>query len=375
MLIGFALGYRGYVLIYLAIISFTTALIQLLQYYRSIFQGYQLFKIDAFASNFDKFFLAIILTALLLTTITVDSFIYARLVSVVLAIIVLQRILARKKLFSRPVLSFRKTIPILKKSFPFALITIFYSVHERVDQVMLERIHPNGEEVTGIYAASYRWLDLTMMYLWIVLPMFFAKLSFHKTSLEDKNTLIKVGVSITSLPLILISGFGIFHGEKLFILFTHSSLEQIELMTQCVKILFICLLIHGFCAILSTYLTSNGYTSFINLMMVISILVNVGLNIYLIPIYGATAAAWTTLISTLTACIGYILYIQLKTPLNLPYAQWGKLILVSTIYFSGLFTFQYYNIHWIAGTSVSLLFSMLTAWQLDLINFRKLKGL
>lgn len=374
-LIGWGLGYNSTTLIYLLIISFTTALIHVMQFYRAVFQGFQLFKIDAFASNADKLFLIIVLAILLPMTITIDGFIYARLASVLIATLILRYILIKKALYTKPRLQGPKLKKLLRQSLPFALITIFYSLHERIDQVMLERMRTDGETVAGIYAAAYRWLDLFMMYLWIVLPMFFAKLSYHKTSLRDKNNLINTGVSITALPLILISGFGIFYGEKLFILFSNSSEQEIYLMTECIKVLFYCLILHGFCAILSTYLTSNGYTTFINVTMAVGILINVGLNIYYIPEYGALAAAWTTLISTSISCLAYIIFIHFFTPLKLPLLNWLKLIIVASLYIVGLWFFKNQNIHWLITSCITGTTSICTAYFFRLINFKKLQHL
>lgn len=373
--IGYFLGYRGNTLIHLSIISFIAALIHLMQFYRAVFQGFQLFKIDAFASNADKLFLIIILAILLMMSITLQGYIFARLASVLLAAFVLRFFLIRKKLYHLPKLGAKKLKTLLRQSIPFALITIFYSIHERIDQVMLERMRDDGELVTGVYAAAYRWLDLSMMYLWIVLPMFFAKLSFHKTTLVDKNNLISTGVTITALPLIFVSGFGIFHGNQLFILFSNSSIAEISTMTNCVQILFCCLAIHGFCAILSTYLTSNGYTSFINLVMTFGIMINVGLNIIYIPEYGAIAAAWTTLISTGISCLAYILYIQFFTPIKLPYTPWVKLLFVSGVFYTGLHLLKTNNIHWLFSYTICAVITVTIAYFLDLINFKKLKHL
>ena len=55
------------------------------------------------------------------------------------------------------------------------------------DQVMLERMA--GDVPTGLYAAAYRWLDAFSMYLWIVLPMFFARFAFFPGDVERQGQL------------------------------------------------------------------------------------------------------------------------------------------------------------------------------------------
>src|SRR5690606_11979448 len=54
-------------------------------------------------------------------------------------------------------------VQLFKAAFPFALIVFLMSVHNRLDGFLLERLHPDGNYETGMYAAAYRLLDAFLM--------------------------------------------------------------------------------------------------------------------------------------------------------------------------------------------------------------------
>ena len=69
VVIAFAMGYNNTELVYIFFISLTHGLIQLMTFFRAVFQGLQEYKKDAVGSILEKAILLIVLGALLLTTI------------------------------------------------------------------------------------------------------------------------------------------------------------------------------------------------------------------------------------------------------------------------------------------------------------------
>ena len=116
-----------------------------------------------------------------------------------------------QKVFDKTLLSyhFSKFKGIVKQAFPFAIITILYSVHDKVDQVMLERMlpEPNGAHETGLYAGAYRWVDAVSMYLWTVLPIFFARFASKIHSPKAQTQLLEFGQAVAAIPMIFVSVF------------------------------------------------------------------------------------------------------------------------------------------------------------------------
>lgn len=352
------IGIQDDLLTYVGLLAFTNGMIQFNNFFRANFQGFQLYKLDAFASNLDKLLLIIGLSGLLIFHYNFDNeigmghYVSARLCAVLVTGGVLIALTFSRGLWHRPKLIKNKISPIIKSSIPFALITVLYSFNEKVDQVMVERLSDTTVEA-GIYSAAYRWLDALMMYLWIILPMLFARFSFHETGKERKELLLKTGMVITAVPLLIVTGFSFWHSEVLFVMFNNSPIEEVNRMSSSFSILSIALGLHGLFAILSTFLTSSGHTKFVNRLLIVAILLNMTLNFVYIPENGALAAAWTTVISTILISSGYIIYLVSKVDIKLPWLSWLKVILGFISYIGCMFWFESMQIHWFIGTFVS----------------------
>lgn len=374
LLVGWLLKYQSEELYYLLLLCFAQSFLQLAMFFRANFQAFQQFRIDTFASVTDKIFLIGIVAFLFLHKLDLESYIYARLLSAVFAFVVLFLML---KFSNISIIKFSRIQPsklknILRASFPFALITMLYSVHERVDQVMLERLV--GEYTTGLYAAAYRWLDAFMMYLWTILPIFFARFSYLQGNIKEQQQYLNFGQIIICIPMIFISGFVFIYGEKLLWLLGSSNPQEIGIMTGCLKILFISVLVHGFFAIYGTLLSSTGYAIFLNKMMIVSIAINIGLNFLLIPKYGAEAAAFTTLASTLFLSIAYVVYIQTNLEIKIPFITMLKLVMITVVFTGTLYLLSFTSIEWYVNTIISGVVLLLVAYISGLMNISILKN-
>jgi O-antigen/teichoic acid export membrane protein len=309
ILIGYLLGYSNQELFILFLISTSYSLYQLLMYIRAKFQASQFFTLDSLASISDKTLLIVFTLLLLAMGITLNNYVEARLLAMLLSLAIF--IIPAVRIYSHRSFAFNwnhtawKTI--LKQSYPFAFITVLFSVHDKIDQVMIERML--GDEASGLYAGAYRWLDAFMMFLWIILPMFFARFAFVKKSPEELSKILTMSQIISGIPMIFVSCFVWFYGEQLFFLLGSSSIEEIIEMTICLKILFVAVFIHAFFACLGTLLSATGGENYINRMLLFSIGINVALNFFLLPLMGIAGAAIATVISTLLISVSYLIYI------------------------------------------------------------------
>lgn len=373
VLIGMVLNYTINQLWFLFWIALSYSAFQLFQLFRAKIQGFQLFQLDAFASNFEKVFFSSLLVILLIINATsLSTVVYGRLISIFLAIILIILILKKKNTWLNPKYSgLSETNRLIKLSLPFALIILLTGFNEKIDQVMLERLADQRED-TSLYAAAYRWLDAAMVYLWIILPLFFARFSYHEIGKNEKYNLLEASIGITSIPLLIVLLFSIFHGEQLFVLFTNSSSAEISLMSKCFQILSVALFLQGCFAILSTYLTSNGYTYHVSWSLGISIVLNILLNYIYIPKYGAISAAYTTLISTTFLSVSYIIVFITKKILPLPWKTWGKVLLVSTITFTGTYFIRIQFNYWLFSLVFSIIISIGLSFILNLVKLKTL---
>ncbi|MEO1414299.1 MAG: oligosaccharide flippase family protein [Bacteroidota bacterium] len=327
--LAWSLGYPEQHIYFLVLLCLVHSGGQLMNFFRANFQAMQRFSLDGFLSIFDRIILLLITIYLFYTQLDISRFIYARVVTVILAVIVFYGLIIRMYGWFKPKLDIPLVRNIITYSLSLALMTVLYSIHDKVDQVMLERLA--GEKENGLYAGAYRWLEAFSMYMWTVLPIFFARFAFYVKDLKEQENLLHKGQIITSLPLTLVSVFVWFYGEKLLFLFDQSSPEEIAVMTQCLQAVFVALWLNGNFAIFSTLLTATGHENAVNIFAGVSIIVNIGLNWYFIPIHGAIASAWTTVISYLILSICYILYFQFRLSIQVPYIQIVKLFILTGV--------------------------------------------
>ncbi|WP_375418866.1 oligosaccharide flippase family protein [uncultured Hymenobacter sp.] len=323
--LGWALGYRGAQLGLLAGIGGALLLTQYGLFLRGVFQGRQHFRTDAVLSVLEKLVLLGAVLALVAVpgALRLPSYVGARVAAAAFTIVLLYGLLRR---FFGPVrarLSRPASRALLRQSLPFALITVLYGLNERIDMVMLERLASPRE--AGYYAGAYRWMDAAMMYAWTVLPLFFARFAGARPA--ELRQLLGLGQRVLAVPLLFVVAFVLFRGEVVFWQFSHSSGAEVARMSSCLKILFLNVLVHAFFAIYSTLLTSTGYARAVSTVVAGSVLLNIGLNLWLMPRYGALAAAWNTLVCVGFVSAGYVWLLARRTAIPVPGRVLARLLL------------------------------------------------
>jgi O-antigen/teichoic acid export membrane protein len=194
---------------------------------------------------------------------------------------------------------------ILKQSYPFALLILLMSFYNRIDSVMLERLLPDpvGKMQAGIYAQAFRLLDAFAMFgalfAGLLLPIF-ARMIKQR---DDLIQLVQLAYLLIIVPGILIGVAANFYGHEIMQLLYH---EHIGQSAPIFGILMI-----GFTGIATTYifgslLTANGSLKQLNLMAFGGMLVNISLNLILIPQIQATGSAYASLITQLITAAAQI---------------------------------------------------------------------
>ncbi|WP_125932580.1 oligosaccharide flippase family protein [Hymenobacter glacialis] len=337
--VGWALGYRGSELLLLGAIGTALLLAQYGQFLRGTLQAHQQFNTDAVLSVVEKLLLLGAVLVLLPVGLTLPRYVGARLAAAAFSTAVLYGLMTR--LFGR--IKYRWKAPVartaLRASLPFALMTLLYGVNERIDMVMLERLASPTE--AGYYAGAYRWVDAVMMYAWTVLPLFFAKFASVPGDAVAQRELLRFGQRILTLPLLFVVAFVLFRGEVLFWQFSHSTPAEVARMTWCLKILFVNVLVHAFFAIYSTLLTSTTHERPVSWLVAGSTLLNIGLNLFLLPKYGAVAASLNTLLCAVGVSVGYLVLVARRTGVSVPFRLLGRLLLAFGLLCGTWYVLQY----------------------------------
>lgn len=370
---GWLIGYSERELYFLLLLCLVHGGNQLMAFFRSNFQAMQRFKIDGFLSVFDRLLLLGLLGYLFYTTLSIERFIYIRLLTVAIGSVLFYGLIVRFYGWFKPKLKLPVVKKVLGMSLSFAMMTVLYSIHDKVDQVMLERL--GGAQENGLYAGAYRWLDAFSMYLWTVLPIFFARFAYFIKDLKEQEKLLHFGQVIAALPMVFVSIFVFFYGEKLLFLFEQSSPAELATMRDCLNALFVAAFLNGIFAVFSTLLTSTDHEKFVNKLIILSILLNVILNWIFIPRYGAVASAWTTVASYAFIDIAYVVYIQLYISIRVPYLQMAKILLAGGIVAGVFWGLSLTVLPWYVNTLIAGLVFTGVSRLLGLISIEKLKAL
>ena len=366
--IGYLLGYTNEEILLLFLISLSYCALQLIMYLRAKFQASQLFTIDSIASIADKTVLIVFTAAVLGMGITLHNYIDVRLFAAILALILVA--IPAIKIYSPKAFilnwNYSNWKSIVKQTYPFAFITVLFSVHDKIDQVMIERML--DDHASGLYAGAYRWLDAFMMFLWIILPMFFARFAFYKNTKQDLSKVLTMAQIVSAVPMIFVSCFVWFHGEQLFFLLGNSTAFEIAEMTLCLKILFIAVFIHAYFACLGTLLSATGGEFYINRMLIFSILINVILNIFLLPLMGISGAAIATVCSTLFISICYLIYILKQGDVKIDFSVYIRLSIMTLVTVLVFYMCVVFHLKWLLATAIAGAFLLATAF---VFNFHK----
>lgn len=318
LLVGAIIGYDARQMSILVLVGVNQFLLSFLLYLRSNISGLLMFTAESVLSVLDRVVMIIIVGIMLVTDslrvhFKIEWFIYvqtlAYLISNAVAVVLLLRKSKIQRLNWNP-LFFRV---ILRHSLPFALLTILMATYNRIDPVLIERLLPNstGDQEAGIYATAFRLLDALNMipYLFsiLLLPLFASKLKKK----ENVIPLVKTSFSLLFAFSVLVAATAIVYSRPLMaMLYPQDGMESaMDFAIRLQESSFIfTLLMFGFIAISTSYvfgtlLTANGNLWHLNLMAVASVLVNVLLNLWLIPHMKASGAAIASLSSQSLAAL------------------------------------------------------------------------
>src|SRR5690554_1236805 len=380
--IGFALivGYSDQEMYLLSFFVFNQILAGLILYLRSNFAGLYLFKIDALLSILDRLLLIIISLLLIYGSFTsqafrIEWFIYAQtfayastlIVGLLLTWVKIGKIrIKANKVFS---------IVILKKSTPFAILILLMMLYTRMDSVMIERMLPNGKEQAGIYAQGFRLLDAVNMFAFLVagllLPIF--------SRLISENNAIKPILKVAGRFLIGISiivGVGIAINSELTIKTIYT--QNVQAASNVFVWLILSFIPLSFSHVFGTLLTANNNLRLLNQMAIFGVLLNVGLNLILIPKIEAQGAAIATITTQSITALFQLILVMRVFKLTIDWNSVTRLGVFTLIYVPLTLLLQDSFDHiWSLITTIAIGFFLMIALKLlhlqDLLNLVKSK--
>ena len=323
MVAGFCIGYDNRLMKLLLIQGFNMFLLFFINYLRSNIAGLHLFKTDGFISVLDRTIMIIIgvyllRSGLLHTENGIMYFVYAQTFAYSVAAITAFAVILKKTHSFKLKWNFPFSLMILKKSLPFAILTLLMSFYGRIDSVMIERMLPAGvgDVQAGIYAQGFRLLDAANMIAFLVagvlLPMF-SRMVKHKESVEP---IVKLISRLLLTPAIVVGIGCLFYKDELMgYLYPWDKKEDLLIYAAHIKdsAQIFSFLMLSFVAVCTTYifgtlLTANGNMKQLNYMAASGMILNIIFNYMLIKRYEAYGSSIISMCTQfLTAIIQVIL--------------------------------------------------------------------
>ena len=370
-------GYNELQLKMLLALVVNQILLSAILYFRSNIAALQLFKTDSLISVLDRLLTIVFCLALLYYPVFKDSFsimhfIYAQTAALFITALVAAFIVGRRVVVRVNIWQLKLTRKILLKSAPFALLALLMGIYYRIDGVMIERMLPDGKNEAGIYAASFRLLDAAnqfgFLFATLLLPLF-ASMIRKK---ENINELVKFSSELMLVLSIIAAGnCYFFRNEIMSLLYQHSTNYWAEIFGW----LMITFVPMSSVYIFGTLLTAHGSLKILNSIAVGGMLLNVCLNLFLIPAYGALGATYATLITQLIAAL--IHFIAAHRQFNLSYDRTDALKISGFIIGSivVIFTAIKIPVGWMTEFMISIAGCLMIAIAFKLIPISKITAL
>ena len=283
-------------------------LLSAILYFRSNIAAIQLFKTDSLISTLDRLLAIVFCLLLLYLPVYKDSFnimwfIYAQTLALLITAIVSFLVILGKSKIELRIWEGKFTKMILLKSAPFAMLALLMGIYYRIDAVMIEFMLPNGKEETGIYAASFRLLDAVnqfgYLFATLLLPMFAGMIRRN----ESMRHLVKFSSELLFvIAFITAADCYFFRNEMMTMLYQNATpyWSQIFGWLMCTFIPMSSIYVFG------TLLTAKGNLKILNYIALGGMVLNITLNLYLVPHYGALGATIATLITQFLAAWAHI---------------------------------------------------------------------
>lgn len=303
--VGLLMGYGSAEFRLLALLTLCQFLNSLILYLRSNFEGLLLFRWDSLFSILDRLLMIVICGFLLWSPLggrfNIYWFVYAQLAAYTITAALAFVVIARKAHFRRLRWDWRFFLVILRKSAPFALLVLLMASYNRIDPILLRRLASDAD--AGIYAGAFRLLDALTMVAYLVsvplLPVFSRVCAAYKSASPvsggERDSLSGI-LRIVFWPMMLFAiGAAVacaVWAEPLMRLLYH---DNYAAYVPVFRVVIFGIIPIGITYIFGTLLTAGGHLRQLNLFAAASLVLNIVVNLLLIPRFGAVGSACASL--------------------------------------------------------------------------------
>lgn len=293
--VGLLMGYGSEEFRLLAWLTLAQFLNSLILYLRSNFEGLLLFRWDSLFSVLDRVLMILICGFLLWGPLrerfNIYWFVYAQVGAYGLTALLALAVIGRKAGLRRLRWNRRFFLVVLKQSAPFALLVLLMAAYGHVDSIILRPLA--GDAQAGIYAGAFRLLDALSMVAYLVsvplLPVYARLCRQDRSQISAITRLVFIPMTLLTLAAAVALSCSALPVMQLLY---H---ERAELYVPVFRVIVYGIIPIGITYIFGTLLTAGGYLRQLNLFAATSLVLNVAVNLFLIPRFGALGSAWASL--------------------------------------------------------------------------------
>jgi O-antigen/teichoic acid export membrane protein len=350
------------------------ALTSIFVFLRSIVTAKQWFHLDAWMSVVDKALMILVCGSfiyfpLVFGKITLQEFLLIQIICTLLSIVIIVIILLRNQIS----FAFKNSFPgkeVFRATLPYAIIVLLMSAHYRFDGFLLERLHPDGDYQAGLYAGAYRLLDAANM----IGFLFASFLLPYLANLLGKRKEIQP-VVLGSRHLLIV--FSLFISITVFFkapwlqnaLYDHKGDDAVRVMQWCLPVLIVYSLVHVY----GTVLTARTHLLPLCYILLVSVGLNITLNLLLIEKYGAIACCISALVSQGFCGIAAMIYARKKSGLDIDIRSFLIYIFIAGLLIGLYYMTRNFTINQWFLVSLAGIFTLGLAYQFSLIDLHLLK--
>ena len=317
---GLWLGYRGASLHILGWLILNQALVASILYLRSNIAGAQRFRQDSLLSVLDRALLILVVGWLLwgrgtTAPMRIEWFVWAQtgayVITLLVALVLALRLSGGVALRWRPAFNFM----VVRQSLPYALLILLMSFYYRADMLMIERLLPDGALQAGIYAQGFRFFEAFNMLGYLLAALLLPIFSRMLGERSDVTPLATLAFRLVLAGALAVAVFASMRAQPIMDL-RYS--EHTALSAPAFAVLM-----WSFVAVCTTYvfgtlLTARGELRKLNILAALGALINIGLNLYVIPRWQVTGAAWVSLLVQGSTAVAQVVLVVRAMGVRLP---------------------------------------------------------
>ncbi len=194
------------------------------------------------------------------------------------------------------------------QAFPFAVQTILGLLYFQVDTVIMGEILPTSQ--MAYYQASMRLILAVMLLPSILISVFYPRVARELTQIKNKEGLLRDSrlllETLGAVGSLLTIGFLITAPHIIYVVYGPHMAASTKILQVLSLILVVRMVTGGLGLILIA-----GHKQHIQILgATVAIVVNIGLNLVLLPRYGVVSAAWVNLFTNWIVFVVYLIFVR-----------------------------------------------------------------